>query len=675
LTNIAGISSILLCCIAIVPMNEPFSFLPNSAGEMRFRPAATTGGRPGFRLSEALLACGISRERLLEEAARAADMGADLVDLGLGEGWITEETLLREVAARLDLAFLQQAPPPDDSLSLGESLRLRSYRAKGGREALRILAPNGALIRALAEGRMTAPQGRVALVTRQSLCDALIAAQGVTMARDAARTLPPRFSARWPERLRPLQRGPLALALLVLVGGMLGLLAMFPAVLTTIVPFLLAPLLIGGAMTAVLSALRSLRPNPAPPPLPEAKLPAYTILVPLYREAEMIDTLLANLARIDYPRDRLEILLLLEADDTETRDALRRRAAELPGSITLIDVPPGEPRTKPRALNAGLPFATGELLVVYDVEDAPEPDQLRRAAATFAVASPHVTCLQARLAVANPYDSLLAWRFALDYAALFDAIKAGAARLGWPVPLGGTSNHFRTGALRRVGAWDAWNLTEDADLGIRLARLGHRIADLPSTTWEELPGTLQPWLNQRTRWLKGWMQTLIVQARMPRDLLGELGPFRMLAISLTGLSVVFGALGLPLCLVSLGLRLYMGLPFFEGPSFIVISDTLVIASLIAALVLETVPPLIALAKRRSLHLAPAILLAPLTYLLISVAAWRALFELARQPYLWRKTPHGLMKRRGGLGPLHGAEAQTQSASRPLIMAEKTSRPA
>lgn len=657
-------------------MNERLPFPQQSAREALLHTGSMSAGRPAFRLSEVLMACGLSRERLLDEAARANALGSDLIDLGVNEGWLHEETLLREVAARLDLTFLETAPAADPSISLGEGLRLRSYRsAANGREEWRILAPNGALIRALAEGRMKAPRGRVALVTRQSLCDALIRAHGASIARQAALTLPPRFSARWPEAMRPWQRGPLVLALTLTVFGLLGLVIAFPALLTTLVPLLLAPLLIGGAMTALISALASVPRTASPAPLPDDKLPSYTILVPLYREAEMIDALLENMGRLHYPRDRLEILLLIEADDDATRNALRNRQESLPGSVLILEVPPGEPRTKPRALNAGLPFATGDLLVVYDAEDAPEPNQLRLAAAAFAEAHPLVTCLQARLAVANAYDSVLSFRFAVDYAALFDTVKAGAARLGWPVPLGGTSNHFRTAALRRVGAWDAWNLTEDADLGIRLARLGHRIQDLPSTTWEELPATFRPWLNQRTRWLKGWMQTLIVQARIPRDLLGELGPFRMLAISLTGLSVVLGALGLPLCLLSLALRLYMGLPFFEAPSFIVVSDALVIASVAAAFVLEIVPPLIALARRRSLHLAPAIVLAPFIYVLISVAAWRALFELARNPFLWRKTPHGLMKRAGGLGALRGAEPQKQSASRPVIMAENTSRPA
>lgn len=607
-------------------------------------------------MAEVLLACGLTRERWLEEAERAQALGSDLIDLGLAEGWIDEENLLREIAARLDLRFLEVAPPAEPDTPLASALRLRSYRIVGEGPGERcVLAPGGAMIRALAEGRLTAPANRVALVTRQSLREGLLASQGRRLAREATRTLPPRFSARWPETVRPWQRGPLVLTILLCVLGGLGLILAFPALLTALTPLLLAPVLIGGAVTAIISALASLRPVARPPDLPDAALPAYTILVPLYREAGMIDTLLANLARLDYPRDRLEILFLLEADDRETGEAVRARQETMPGNVQVIVVPPGEPRTKPRALNVGLAFATGNLLVVYDAEDAPEPDQLRRAAATFAVSGPRVTCLQARLAVANAFDSLLACRFAVDYAALFDTIKAGAARLGWPVPLGGTSNHFRTEALRRVGAWDAWNLTEDADLGIRLARLGHRIEDLPSTTWEELPPTLRPWIDQRTRWLKGWMQTLIVQARVPRDLLGELGPFRLLAISLTGLSVVLGALGLPLCLLSLGLRLSMGLPFLEGPSFVLVSDILVIASFVAALVLEIVPPLIALNRRRSWHLAPAVLLAPVIYILISVAAWRALFELARDPFLWRKTPHGLMKRAGGLGRLRPTE--------------------
>ncbi len=314
-------------------MSKPFPFASVAVGEARFPGHAPLVRRPTFRLSEALLACGLSRERLADEVARAKAMGSDVIDLGLHEGWLHEETLLREVAARLDLVFLDKAPAADASVSLGESLRLRSYRASAsGREGLRVLAPNGALIRALAEGRMIAPTGRVALVTRQSLSDALMAAHGTEIARKAANTLPPRFSARWPEALHPWMRGPLVLMLLFCVMTLLGLILAFPALLTSVLPILLAPLLIGGAMTAVISALASRHPQPTPPALPEAKLPNYTILMPLYREAGMIDTLITHLARLDYPRDRLEILLLIEADDSETRDALRARRAELPAA-------------------------------------------------------------------------------------------------------------------------------------------------------------------------------------------------------------------------------------------------------------------------------------------------------------------------------------------------------
>ncbi len=181
-------------------MNKPFPFASVAAGEARFRGHAPLVRRPTFRLSEALIACGISRERLVDEVDRAKAMGSDVIDLGLHEGWLNEETLLREVAARLDLVFLDKAPAADASVSLGESLRLRSYRAaSSGREGLRVLAPNGALIRALAAGRMIAPSGRVALVTRQSLCDALMVAHGTEIARKAANTLPPRFSPVGPK--------------------------------------------------------------------------------------------------------------------------------------------------------------------------------------------------------------------------------------------------------------------------------------------------------------------------------------------------------------------------------------------------------------------------------------------------------------------------------------------
>lgn len=647
----------------------PFSSVPSGlVASVSPAPALRPVAVPRFRIGELLLACGLPRERLLDEARRAQSLGSDLIDLGLNEGWIDEGVLLHELAARLDAVVLDEAPMPVRGTDISESIRLCSYRATlgGSRDAGRVISPRGAVIRALGEGRIVLPPGRVVLVRRQSLMDALLLEGGERLSRQASETLPESFSARPRTVHGETARRAAMVAGTIIGGAVLAMLLVEPAVLVAVIPLVLGTIFVLAAVCALGAAAAAWPEARAAKPLADADLPRYTLLVPLYREARVLDALIARLNRIDYPRDRLEILLLVEQDDRETRDALSQRQRGLPRFISIVTVPPGKPRTKPRALNAALPFATGDLLVVYDAEDAPEPDQLRRAAATFAVSPRDMTCLQARLGIANPYDGWLAWRFAVDYAALFDTIKAGSARLGLPVPLGGSSNHFRLEALRRVGAWDAWNVTEDADLGIRLARLRHRIGDLPSTTWEEAPTTLGLWLNQRTRWMKGWMQTALVQARAPRDLLGELGPFRALAISLTGLSVVLGALLLPLVVLAFILRVQSDLPLLAGNPFQRLADAALISSIGMALLLETIPPLMALAKRRSLRLAPAILFAPAIYALISFCAWRGLLELVTRPYHWHKTPHGLMRSEGGVGDLRDARAgfSSSEAERP-----------
>ena len=196
--------------------------------------------------------------------------------------------------------------------------------------------------------------------------------------------------------------------------------------------------------------------------------------------------------------------LLVEEDDSETRAAL----AHMPPAawIEVVVTPRGAPRTKPRALNVGLLLARGSLLVVYDAEDAPAPRQLRDAAARFAAAPARLACLQAALAIDNRADTAVSALFAIEYAALFDVLLRGLAALKLPLPLGGSSNHFRVASLRRVRGWDAWNVTEDVDVGLRLARFGYCSDILASTTYEEAPTTVPAWLKQRRRWLKGWMR-------------------------------------------------------------------------------------------------------------------------------------------------------------------------
>lgn len=266
-----------------------------------------------------------------------------------------------------------------------------------------------------------------------------------------------------------------------------------------------------GGLTRLAAACTPLAAKP-PAPLRDEDLPTYTIIAPLYREAEVVGELLENLAAIDYPRERLQVLVTLEADDASTLAAVR--AIQLPAFVQVLVVPPGTPKTKPRACNHALARARGELVVIYDAEDMPDPGQLREAAARFAASDPRLACLQAPLRIEDPGFSLfLPSQFRLEYAAHFEVLLPALARWGLAFPLGGTSNHFRAGPLREIGAWDAYNVTEDADVGFRLAAAGYKLGVISKPTWETAPTTWGQWLPQRARWIKGHMQTLAVHSR------------------------------------------------------------------------------------------------------------------------------------------------------------------
>jgi hypothetical protein len=273
---------------------------------------------------------------------------------------------------------------------------------------------------------------------------------------------------------------------------------------------------------------------------PDQQLPIYTVLVPLYREAHMLQGLAQALRRLDYPAAKVDIKLILEADDGPTIAAAR--ALRLPGNFELVIVPRCEPRTKPKALNYTLPLARGEYVVIYDAEDRPEPGQLRRALDAFRDGPPNLAVVQARLNLYNATESWLTRHFTIEYCALFDGLLPALDRMKLPIPLGGTSNHFRVSALRWLMAWDPFNVTEDADLGIRLARAGYRCQMLDSTTYEEAPAQFMSWLRQRTRWLKGYMQTWVVHMRFPRALWQELGPRGFLGFQIMVGGTVLSAL-------------------------------------------------------------------------------------------------------------------------------------
>lgn len=280
----------------------------------------------------------------------------------------------------------------------------------------------------------------------------------------------------------------------------------------------------------------------------DGHLPVYTVLVPLLHEAHIVDQLVAALDNIVWPRDRLDIKLIVEADDGLTRAAAERCARGPPYEI--IVVPAGGPRTKPMALQYALTFARGAFVTVYDAEDRPHPNQIGEAYELFRQADDGLVCLQAPIVINNGRVNRLTRLFAVEYSTLFDGLLPALVDLGLPLPLGGTSNHFRRDALEEIGGWDPWNVTEDADLGIRLVRFGYRAATLTLPTYEEAPATIGTWVGQRCRWFKGWMQTWLVHMRQPVQCSREIGVRAMVGFNLIGLGMIVSAIAHPVFLAT-----------------------------------------------------------------------------------------------------------------------------
>jgi hypothetical protein len=349
--------------------------------------------------------------------------------------------------------------------------------------------------------------------------------------------------------------------------------------------------------------------------------------------------LVATLRQLDYPRERFEVLFLLEEDDPETPAALS--AAGLPPSFRLITVPAGGPRTKPNALNHGLAAARGAYLTIYDAEDIPAPDQLRRAAGMFRELPPDVVCLQARLVIDNAADSWLALMMAIEYAALFDATKCGFAAMAMPVALGGTSNHFRVQALRDLGGWDPWNVAEDAELGLRIGRAGLLVADLPSATHEEAPFACRAWFAQRRRWIKGFIQTGIAHGRSPAGAIRAMGAMTWLGGMMQVVGAVVGALFFPVFTAHMAVNLSTGYLDLHAGGWRTVVSVVALWVAICGMLTALLPALIGLRRRRAWHLAPWLLTLPVYLLLISAAAWVAVVDYIREPSRWLKTEHGL----------------------------------
>jgi cellulose synthase/poly-beta-1,6-N-acetylglucosamine synthase-like glycosyltransferase len=372
------------------------------------------------------------------------------------------------------------------------------------------------------------------------------------------------------------------------------------------------------------------------------ELPVYSVLVALYREENQAARLVEALRQIDWPADRLEVLFLCEAEDRPTIKALHE--LPLPDGFRVVVCPPGFPKTKPRALTFALPLASGEFCVIYDAEDRPHPGQLLESYCRFRRSGARLACLQAPLVVDNRSPNWLVRMFAMEYLAQFSAMLPLLEAANGPLPLGGTSNHFRTATLRACGGWDPFNMTEDADIGIRLARMGYACGTLRLPTFEEAPHRVGAWLRQRTRWLKGWIQTIFVHSRAPTRTLRSLGLKGSLLLHLVLTSIVVSMIAHPFFLAIAAFefqRLARGEPVGVA-SLVALGFS--VFNLVGGYTTHAAF-LVAAHKRAGARFRWAdVATLPAYWLLISLAGWRAVVQFLLRPFHWEKTAHGLAER-------------------------------
>jgi cellulose synthase/poly-beta-1,6-N-acetylglucosamine synthase-like glycosyltransferase len=575
----------------------------------------------------------------------------------------TEEETYRGIASRLALSFAPRvalgAGAPADLAAIREARC--GLQAEGDR--MLYLAPEPHKVEAIAAWLAQHPElrDRIAIAAPRTLRAALIESAGHEIAEDvvlALATRQPQFSAR-----RVLSRAQVVFGLLAL--PVLAALLWFEPRLTLMMLVLLtSSLFFGVAVLRLIASHRLARfgrpPHPDIPGVPDEDLPVYTLLVPLYKEERVTGDLVHALQSIHWPIDRLDVKLILEADDADTRRAVEHAIGGTPFEI--IVAPPVEPRTKPKALAFALQFARGELVTVYDAEDRPHPMQLREAHAAFSRSGPDLACVQAPLLVDNAQAGILARYFALEYAALFDGLLPALAALRMPLPLGGTSNHFRRTALEQVGGWDPFNVTEDADLGMRLARFGYRCDTISRPTWEEAPVAAGVWMKQRTRWFKGWLQTFFVHTRTPVVLARQLGLRNTIGFVLVGLGMLVSAIIHPIYVFNAIRTALDPLSLWDGGILSAVLAGISLFNLVAGYYAAIQLSWRAMRVRdRRRHLL-ALATLPVYWLLMSIACINAVRELVMHPHQWNKTPHRGREKRPASGRAGTAAPKPRTAA-------------
>jgi glycosyltransferase XagB len=624
-----------------------------------------TARRPPQTLDALLLARGAARWADINDAREAAG----IADLWIGQvllarGAVSEADLLPALAESHGLGLAEDRPLPSDPglaacLSAREALALDAVPME--RAGSVVIVATGRPDRAgdihAALRLMPGHRAVLVLAPRARIMAAQISLYGESLARLAEGQAPLAASCRgWQAQVA--RRGAVVAVLSIMAVAVAQ-----PTLLVALAFGFAMLIFLGNMALKIMAFATTLRAARQPPATAQATpqfaqgLPIVSILVPLYQEREIATTLMAWLALIDYPPERLDVLLAVEADDTMTRAALA--AMPLPGWARIVTVPQGEPRTKPRALNFALNFAKGEIIGIYDAEDRPESDQIFRVVQRFAELGPDTACLQGQLDYYNARHNLLSRLFAIEYAIWFRVLLPGVQRLGLVVPLGGTTLFLRRAALDRVGGWDAHNVTEDAELGLRLARHGYRTEIIETTTFEEANAAVFPWIRQRARWQKGYLLTWAIAMRSPLGLWRDLGTRRFLAVQVQILFAVAGFLVAPL-LWSLMIKPFghaHPLDAVVGPFGYGMMATVFVASVVLSMSL-------AFYATRAPHLRrlrPFIPLSELYFLLGTLSAWRATAEMVVRPFFWAKTQHGHF---GGASP-DSPQALRSEPSAPL----------
>jgi cellulose synthase/poly-beta-1,6-N-acetylglucosamine synthase-like glycosyltransferase len=574
---------------------------------------------------------------------------ARIGDILLTHGWVSEADLMAALAIQWGAKTVDLvAEPPDARLAdrLGPEFCLAHgllpWRRIGGATVLATARPED-----FARARAGLPAGFgpviMALAPERDIHAALIAMRQTTLVRKAETRVPEGESCRTLDMGRSARivtgaLGLIALGLVALPRLTFALLALWAVLTLLAFTGLKAAAFAAEVRGRARDARRPVGPQPA-----LARLPVVSVMVPLFREDDIAPRLIRRIGRIDYPKELLDVLLVVEEDDLATQDALARRT--LPRWMRVVVVPRGPIRTKPRALNYALDFCRGSIVGIWDAEDAPDPGQIRSVVGRFAVAPPEVVCLQGILDFYNARHNWITRCFAIEYAVWFRTLLPGLARLGLVGPLGGTTLFFRRKVLEELGGWDAHNVTEDADLGLRLARHGYRTEVIDTVTQEEPNSRPVAWIRQRSRWQKGFAITWASHMRSPRRLWRDLGPKRFLAVQILLLGSVSQALLAPVLWTFWALTLGLAHPLAGAlPGWVM---ALLGALFAVAEVVTLAAGFWATRGPDHRHLMKWVPTLHLYVPLASFSAWKALQECVTRPFYWDKTAHGVVAARPG----------------------------